>query len=136
MSKIRQITVWAVLVVIFGLIGWDIYAVTNSSDGTISQVVLAATRRTPSLLIMAGVLVGHLTWPIKQPLQPSDILARRVWLVSLGVVSVGMIVHAWFFPGTLANVLGRTYAPIVVAVGYVLGHVLWPQTPEDTLKQA
>lgn len=55
-------TVWILVVVSAGLIGWDFYARTVPG-ATISELILGAARAHPVVPFLFGVLGGHFFFP-------------------------------------------------------------------------
>lgn len=95
----RAITVALLAVVALALAGYDVVAVWRGGNGsTISEVLLAAARAHPVIVLAFGVLLGHL---FGQPWHVRDRLAS----------------------------LAAEHLFAVLAVGVVLGAVLWRQQP-------
>ena len=61
-----NVTAWIIIVVIFLLVLWDIYAQCRwGYEGTISRDILQASYAHPIIPLAAGLLLGHLFWPQK-----------------------------------------------------------------------
>jgi len=61
---VKIVTIVIMLVFLVGLVGWDIYVVTNGSPGaTISEIMLVAAKLNPIIPFALGIVAGHLFWP-------------------------------------------------------------------------
>ena len=59
----RTITKILILATLAIWIAWDVYTdVTHGALSTISDVVLRATQHSPGLLVVIGILIGHLVY--------------------------------------------------------------------------
>lgn len=96
------------------VIGWDLYVFLTPPDGdTISELLATWAPKWPSLPFAAGVVVGHLFWPVTSI--PHKV--ARLW--TLAVVCGGMLLADILW---LDNVL----AILPVLAGVVVGRILWP----------
>jgi hypothetical protein len=97
------------------LIIWDVYvAVTPTPGDTISEIVLDFGRRYATLPLALGVVMGHVTWPVRSPLAG---WTKGIVLAGLGIASLIFDLH------------GHTsIVPVVpFAFGVVVGHFVWGQ---------
>ncbi len=76
----RRGSIILITLVVFGLILWDVFAyLFGGIEGTLSDVVLAWAWQKPLLPFVFGVLMGHLFWPQKRPLEPKEMSEADVW---------------------------------------------------------
>jgi hypothetical protein len=62
----KNVTIIILVVTVFGLIGWDIYAmIYGGHETTISSVVVNSSYTFPAIPFAAGFLMGHLFWRMK-----------------------------------------------------------------------
>jgi len=99
------------------LIGWDIVVATNAEKGdTISELVLGAASKHPSLAFAWGGLTGHLFWPRKEPI----FWRKPHTAFLLGTLAAAMLAIEFFVTLKVLPI-----GPLLV--GIALGHWLWPQ---------
>jgi hypothetical protein len=72
-------------------------------------------------------------------MEPAKVLA---YSLVLAIAAVGTWdVYLFFSHGTSATVSATlyraslTFPPLLLAIGFVLGHLFWPQTPEEAHRQ-
>lgn len=60
----RQLTVYMLFAVLFGLVGYDIYVTAYGDfEATITGVIVALSDRFPLITFALGMLAGHFFWP-------------------------------------------------------------------------
>lgn len=97
-------------------VGWDIYADVRGGPGaTISEIALHVMWFHPGLSLIVGGLLGHLTWPSKNP--PSDTIILVTGLPVVAIIAVLDILHV--FPPMMPLML--------FLAGMLLGHFVFPQ---------
>jgi len=111
------ITKILLVAVTVALIVYDFFVVMNTTPGdTISEVILAWALKVPVIAYGAGVLMGHLLWPVSRPHD------KGIKIVLL-VVSV-LLLSAL----SIAGVYPRATTPILPFLfGTIMGHFLWSQ---------
>ena len=63
----KQITIMILVVTVFALIGWDIYAMfCGGHEATISSVIVTASYDLPIIPFASGFLMGHFFWRLKK----------------------------------------------------------------------
>jgi hypothetical protein len=112
---------WITLVVMVAatcvLIGWDIVVAVNDERGdTISEMMLAAASKHPSLAFSWGGITGHMFWPRESPI----FWRKPHTAFLLGGLAVAMLAFEFFVTLKVLPI-----GPLLV--GIALGHWLWPQ---------
>ena len=60
----KRVTEFMLLVIVFALAGYDIYAfAVDGPECTITRVTYAAMQRWPILGVAIGIVIGHIAWP-------------------------------------------------------------------------
>ncbi len=66
MQTIKQGTILFIVVAIFLIIGWDIYAmIYGGHEATISSVLVTSAYELPVIPFALGFVMGHLFWRMK-----------------------------------------------------------------------
>jgi xanthosine utilization system XapX-like protein len=125
----KKITIGLILVAVLGLIGWDIYvAYTPQKGDTISEVIQATARNFLVLPFVAGVLMGHLFWPVRvTESKPGKLPSWYLW----GIVGAVLVWDLYTFATgnaghPVADVI-RQWMVVPLVAGIPAGHYLWPQ---------
>ena len=64
MTKMQKATAWLILILLFVITLWDIFAfIHGGAEATISHLLLSASDGRPIIPFCFGVLMGHLFWP-------------------------------------------------------------------------
>jgi hypothetical protein len=121
----RDWTILVMAVVTVGVIAWDVYVaffnrVPNDLD-TISGVTLGWSEKVWTLPFAFGVLGGHLFWPALGGPALGGVWSIPVLLgMAMAVAGIG-----WWYKRQ-----GKGWSwqgPILLVVGALAGHWLWPQ---------
>ena len=131
MAPTRLATIIALLVIIGGLIIYDIFLAANKVDGdTISEITAHYAKRSVFLPIALGVLIGHFLWP--------SLWLAPGWLTLLVIGTFGSLTLGFDIyeavRGGLANLtvqtipLIRQYPIIIFSIGVFIGRFFWPQS--------
>ena len=65
MTTAKEVTTWGILVTIAGLLGLEIWALTNNSkEDTISEVIQSKAHEWIFIPFLFGFLMGHWFWPL------------------------------------------------------------------------
>lgn len=115
----RYLTIGIIHAVFFGLVAYDIWvAIEPSPRDTLSKVGLDEMTRHPSIAVLAGVVIGHIVWPMATYGGPG------IWKWTVPFLAAIWIA---FVVCDLVGCLPRTVPISYFAVGFVLGHFLWSQ---------
>lgn len=106
-------------IIMLVVLAWDvIVAIEPTPRDTVSKVFLDLSKSNMALPLAAGALMGHLTWAEKMSCSEF-----AYWRVSLPVLALAVIASVAL--DRLAHV--HISPSIAFLLGYVLGHLLWPQ---------
>jgi hypothetical protein len=115
----KYLTIGIVHAVFFGLVAYDIWvAIEPSPRDTLSKVGLDGMIAHPSIAILAGIVVGHIAWPMSSY---GEVEAWKYTTPVLGALWIGAVV------ADLLGALPRAAPISYLAAGAVLGHFLWAQ---------
>jgi len=106
-----RLTLVVAAVLALAAVGWDIFVAVSPENGdTFSELFLQGSGAWPALPYALGVVAGHLAWPNSY---------RLGWWALLSAVPAVVLL------------LWRPTVPSVVmlAVGLLVGHFVWPQKP-------
>jgi len=121
----REWTIVIMSTAVLGLIGWDVYVAffnkTSNAVDTISGITLGWSRKVWILPYAVGVLGGHLFWP-----RGDNPLFGHSWSIPV-LLATGLSV---FGAGWAITRKGKSWTfqgPVVLLLGILAGHCLWPQ---------
>jgi|GEM_PF-2179965 len=113
----RYITIGLIWSVIATAIVWDIIAAIEPTPrDTISTVSLEYFWKRPVIPFFLGILIGHMSWPLDH--EPNHL---KISIPILAVLCIGVLIL------DLGGYIPRTIPMLIVLVGVICGHLLWPQ---------
>ena len=116
----KKITIILMLASTILLIGWDIAVVLNDERGdTISEIIFNLARSHFTIPFLLGMIMGHWFWPRDFPVFGMSRNSAFLYL-ALPIAVVASLVDVF------VNV--SWVVPIMPVLGYILGHLTWPQS--------
>lgn len=112
----KRFTKLFMLVATVVILGYDVIVATNEAKGdTISELTLSFSWRWSIIPWSWGVVVGHLTWPVKE--------LQHKWYKIYGLWAISAVL-------LLINILDlvQIIAVVPAILGFLAGHFLWAQT--------